>query len=86
MPPVRTAAELVPRINRDGQPDHLLCLRVEPDDVVHATHAHVVFLRVADSNYKLCTSKAARHARAGPPTAGRTVPEGPSRYWELARE
>ncbi len=53
VPPVRTAAEPVPRINRDGQPDHLLCLRVEPDDVVHATHARVVFLRVADSNYNL---------------------------------
>lgn len=53
VPPVRTTYDLVPCINSEGADDHLLCLRIEPDDVVHATSGDDVFLRVADSNYKL---------------------------------
>lgn len=52
-PPVSTSHQLIPCYNSLGEADHLLCVRVEPDDVVHAAPGDVVFLRVADSNFKL---------------------------------
>lgn len=57
LPPVRFSHGLVPCVNGEGAPDHLLCLRVEPDDVVHATAGDDVYLRVADSNCKLSFSQ-----------------------------
>ena len=52
VPPLRVASRLVP-VEVDDRVDHLLVLRVEPAEVVHATVDDEVHLRVGDSNRRL---------------------------------
>lgn len=52
-PPVRARNKLVSCVNRDGEPDHLLVVDVEPGEAVHANQRDEVFLRIGDENRKL---------------------------------
>ena len=52
VPPLRVATRLLP-VLRDEDADHVLVLRVEPAEVVHATTDDEVHLRVGDSNRRL---------------------------------
>jgi ATP-dependent DNA helicase RecG len=53
IPPVRAKHRLVPSIDREGAPNELLVIEVEPGDLVHANQKDEVFLRVGDENRKL---------------------------------
>lgn len=53
VPPVRLKSELVPCVNDRGDEDHLLVLRVETSDTVHATQKDEVYLRIGDETRKL---------------------------------
>ncbi len=49
-PPVRFTAELLPCVNRRGNPDHLFIIQLPPSRQVHATARDVAFLRIGDEN------------------------------------
>ncbi len=53
VPPVRARPRLVDCIDRDGDPNQLLAIEVEPSDSVHANQKDEVYLRVGDENRKL---------------------------------
>lgn len=53
VPPVSVRSQLVPCVNGKGEPDHLLAIRVETSDTVHATHKDDVYLRIGDETRKL---------------------------------
>ncbi|WP_022930152.1 ATP-binding protein [Patulibacter americanus] len=53
VPPVRVKHHLLGCVREDGVADHLLVLRVEASDTVHATVKDEVFLRVGDETRKL---------------------------------
>jgi ATP-dependent DNA helicase RecG len=53
MPPVRARHRLIDCIDREGEPNELLAIEVEPSDSVHANQKDEVYLRVGDENRKL---------------------------------
>lgn len=53
VPPVRAKHRLVDCADRNGEPNKLLAIEVEPGDSVHANQKDEVFLRVGDENRKL---------------------------------
>lgn len=53
VPPVGVRSQLVPCVNDRGEPDHLLVIRIETSDTVHATHKDEVYLRIGDETRKL---------------------------------
>lgn len=52
-PPVRARHRLVDCIDREGEPNELLAIEVEPGDSVHANQKDEVYLRVGDENRRL---------------------------------
>ncbi len=52
-PPVRARCELVPCVNEDGYPDHLLVIDIRPGDTVHTNVNDSVFLRIGDETRRL---------------------------------
>lgn len=52
-PPVRARHRLIDCIDRDGEPNELLAIEVEPGDSVHANQKDEVYLRVGDENRRL---------------------------------
>ena len=52
-PPVRYTVELLPCINRRGNPDHLFIIQLPPSRQVHSTARDVAFLRIGDENRRL---------------------------------
>lgn len=52
-PPVRAKHRLVACVDRNGEPNELLAIEVEPGESVHANQRDEVFLRVGDENRKL---------------------------------
>ena len=52
-PPVRFTAELLPCVNRRGNPDHLFIIQLPPSRQVHSTARDVAFLRIGDENRRL---------------------------------
>lgn len=53
VPAVRAQFLDVECVNNDGQPDHLLVVRIDPSEVVHETHKGDCFLRIGDESRKL---------------------------------
>lgn len=52
-PPVRFTTELLPCVNRRGNPDHLFIIQLPPSRQVHSTNRDVAFLRIGDENRRL---------------------------------
>ena len=52
-PPVRYTVELLPCINRQGNPDSLFIIQLPPSRQVHSTARDVAFLRIGDENRRL---------------------------------
>ncbi|MDQ3757067.1 MAG: putative DNA binding domain-containing protein [Actinomycetota bacterium] len=52
-PPVRSGHALVPCLNAQGEPDHLLVIEVPPSDVVHTMKNDDCYLRIGDEDRKL---------------------------------
>lgn len=57
MPPVRVEVRHVDCVNREGEPERLLVLEIQPSEVVHANQRDEVFLRVGDENRRLTFSQ-----------------------------
>ena len=53
IPPVRHRLELLPCVNADGAPDHVIVIEVEASERVHENAAGDAFLRIGDENRKL---------------------------------
>ena len=52
-PPVRVKSRLIACLDKEGEPNELLAIEVEPSDSVHANQKDEVYLRVGDENRKL---------------------------------
>lgn len=53
VPPVRARCDLLPCLNFEGDPDHLLIIEVDTSETVHANSQDDVYLRVGDENRRL---------------------------------
>ena len=52
-PTVPVETEMVPCVNADGKPDHVLLMKVEASPLLHANQADEAFVRVGDKTKKL---------------------------------
>ncbi|MET0306353.1 MAG: ATP-binding protein [Solirubrobacterales bacterium] len=53
VPPLRAKNRLIDCVDKEGEPNELLAIEVEPSDSVHANQKDEVYLRVGDENRKL---------------------------------